>query len=203
MGRPRQYTEATGVELLNAAERLVGAHGVGALSVRAVSAEVGTTTRAIYSVFGSKDDLVAALAARTFDMLGAAVAALPRTSDPAQDLIDAGAIAFRNLAIDHPVLFALGIQRVDHGSDHDHRIEAAAHGAWSQLRERVARLPAVSDGNDAQINRVATAFHALCEGLAALELRGVITSSTADELWRDALAALVTGLVSAPAMRHA
>ena len=53
MGRPKEHDEATGVALLDAAERLVATGGVGALSVRAVAEAVGTTTRAIYSVFGS------------------------------------------------------------------------------------------------------------------------------------------------------
>jgi hypothetical protein len=39
----------------------------------------------------------------------------------------------------------------------------------------------------------ATEFHALCEGLAALELRGQLTTGDSEQIWRDALTALVNG----------
>ena len=42
-------------------------------------------------------------------------------------------------------------------------------------------------------------FHALCEGLAALELRGLIARGEEERSWRDALTALVRGFAaSAP-----
>jgi hypothetical protein len=46
----------------------------------------------------------------------------------------------------------------------------------------------------------ASQFHALCEGLAALELRGMFTAEPhAERQWREALSALVNGFVLAPA----
>ena len=64
MGRPREHDERTRAALREAAERLVAAGGPGALSVRAVAEEAGTTTRAVYSVFGSKEGLVVDALAR-------------------------------------------------------------------------------------------------------------------------------------------
>jgi AcrR family transcriptional regulator len=58
-----------------------------------VAADVGISTRAVYSLFGSKEGLVAAPAVRAFDVLGAAVARLPRTDDPTADLVRAGLAA--------------------------------------------------------------------------------------------------------------
>ena len=83
MGRPKQHDDATREALLAAAENLVEQGGTGALSVRAVADEIGTSTHAIYSTFGSKEGLLAALAKRSFDMLRDAIAELPRTKDPA------------------------------------------------------------------------------------------------------------------------
>ena len=82
MGRPREHDESTAAALLDAAERAVEVEGLAALSVRGVAHDVGTTTRAVYSLFGSKDGLVVALGARAFDLLGAAVGALPRRTIP-------------------------------------------------------------------------------------------------------------------------
>ena len=92
MGRPREHNQDTATALLATAERTVEAHGLAALSVRAVAAEAGTTTRAVYSLFGSKDGLVVALGMRAYELLGAAVAGLPVTDDPAADLVDAGLV---------------------------------------------------------------------------------------------------------------
>jgi hypothetical protein len=36
-------------------------------------------------------------------------------------------------------------------------------------------------------------FHSLCEGLAAMELRGMLPAGEMQRIWRDALAALVRG----------
>src|SRR5215212_10855269 len=97
MGRPKEHDEQTAAALLDAAERIAERDGLTALSVRRVANEVGTTTRAVYSLFGAKEGLVAALGARAFDLLGASVAALPTTDDPAADLVRAG-LVFRGFA---------------------------------------------------------------------------------------------------------
>src|SRR5215207_268140 len=111
MGRRREHDENTAAALLDAAERVVAVGGVDAVSVRVLADQVGTTTRAIYSTFGSKDGLIAALGARTFDLLAAAVDALPVTDDPAADLVEAGVSGFRCFVMDHLALFRLGIQQ--------------------------------------------------------------------------------------------
>jgi thiazole synthase ThiGH ThiG subunit len=75
------------IETLRAAERLVAEGGVDAISVRAAAVGAGTTTRAVYSLFGSKDGLVQALAQRTFALLMDRVAAVATGGDPGRDLI--------------------------------------------------------------------------------------------------------------------
>src|SRR4051794_34411571 len=103
MGRPKEHDEQMAVALLDAAEHIAERDGVAALSVRRVANEVGTTTRAVYSLFGAKEGLVGALGARAFDLLGASVTALPSTEDPGSDLVQAG-IAFCHFARKHPAL---------------------------------------------------------------------------------------------------
>ena len=87
MCRPRRHDACTAKALLEAAERILQEGGVEALSVRGVAARIGTSTRAVYSVFGSKERLLVALGVRAFEMLGAGVAALPVTDDSAADLV--------------------------------------------------------------------------------------------------------------------
>jgi AcrR family transcriptional regulator len=192
MGRPRTHDIATGEALLDAAERVIAADGLGAVSVRSLSDEAGTTTRAVYSLFGSKDGLIAALGARAFDRLGAAVEAVPTTEDPAADLVEAG-LAFRRLLVGHPALFLVGIQQSGTTPEQATHIRAASARAWTVLRGRVVRMQERQQLGSWRVDDAATAFHALCEGLAAVELRGLLPARTADRQWHDALTALVRG----------
>jgi hypothetical protein len=43
-----------------------------------------------------------------------------------------------------------------------------------------------------------TQFHALCEGLAALELRAALPAEDAERIWRDAFTALIAGFTITP-----
>lgn len=48
------------------------------------------------------------------------------------------------------------------------------------------------------VDVAATAFHALCEGLAALEIRRAFPAEAAEHLWRDSLTALIDGFNTNP-----
>ena len=109
MGRPKTHDGRAAVALVDAAEWLADAGGPHAVSVRGVAERSGTTTRAVYSVFGSKAGLVAALGTRLFQLLGDGVAALPETDDPAADLVEAAVGVFRHLSVTRPALFQIGI----------------------------------------------------------------------------------------------
>ena len=70
MSRPREHNDQMAEALLDAAERRIAADGVDALSLRTVAEDAGTTTRAIYTLFGSKNALVGALGVRAMQLLG-------------------------------------------------------------------------------------------------------------------------------------
>lgn len=86
MGRPREHDENTARALLAAAEQLLQQRGTAALSLREVAAGAGTSTRAVYSLFGSKEALVGALGAHAMGLLHEGVDAIPVTDDPRRDL---------------------------------------------------------------------------------------------------------------------
>src|SRR5436305_13979000 len=100
MGRPRRHDAETADRLLDAAESVLETGGPPALTVRRVAALTGTTTRAVYSVFGTKNGLVVALAVRAFDLLYDGVTGLPETADPVDDVVLAGTSVFRRLVTD-------------------------------------------------------------------------------------------------------
>ena len=197
IGRPREHDQRTAAALLAAAERTILEDGIDALSVRGVAKQIDTSTRAVYSLFGSKEGLVAALAAHGFDLLGAAVKALPTTEDPIADLVAAG-LAFRRFALEHPTLFAISIQRPKPNSAPWLQVRAAANDALAELVHKIARLADAGGLGGRTLPDAACQFHALCEGLVALELRGVEFGDRRypQRLWQEALTALVTGFAA-------
>jgi AcrR family transcriptional regulator len=198
VGRPKQHDERTAAALLDEAERIVEREGIEALTVRGVAARTGTTTRAVYSVFGSKDQLVVALGARGFDLLREQIDAMPSTADPADDLVEAGVTVFRRFAVEHPALFRIGVQRTLPEPGLAAGFRDAARDALAGLTARVERLADAGRLGNRPVREAVIEFHALCEGLAALELRGMLLDGREEQLWHDALGSLVRGFATVP-----
>ncbi len=180
--------------LLEAAERAVQAGGVEAVSVRGVAEEVGTTTRAVYSLFGSRDGLLVALGARAFEMLRDALRALPETQNPAGDLVEAGVSVFRRFVTEHPILFRIGFQHRLAPAERAAEFEDARLEALAELVAKITRLERAHLLGGRTVADAACYFDAMCEGLADIELRGTLPPGQAERIWRDALSALVAGL---------
>jgi AcrR family transcriptional regulator len=196
LGRPREHDEKTAAALLNAAERIIEEQGIDALSVRVVADAVGTTTRAVYSLFGSKEGLLVALGAYGFRLLGRAVAAQRQTTDPARDLAAAG-LRFRKWALEHSALFRVAVQRLLPDPALAVQFSAAAAETFGVLEAKVQRVKDAGLLGNRTVRDAAVEYHALCEGLASVELRGgLIAAGTAERVWRDALSALVAGFAT-------
>ena len=198
MGRPREHDEETRAALLAAAERLVAEGGPAALSVRAVADAAGTTTRAVYSLFGSKDGLlVASLARDAFAFLFTELGKLEETDDPAADLVDNGVLVFRRLVLDHPALYRIAFQRVVPGLEASPELVSTRQRAWEQLVAKVARLGPPGLLGDKTPSEAAVEFNAMMEGLANAELRGAVLrllpEGDEEQTWRNALATVIRG----------
>jgi AcrR family transcriptional regulator len=196
VGRTRIHDEVTAAALLDAAEAILETEGLNGLTVRRVADEVGTTTRAVYSSLGSKEALLAGLSARAFDLLGARVAAVPHSDDPAADLIAAGTLGFRQWALEHPVLFRVGfLYQVSVPGDVGARSGTSAGRALGALHKLIRRVEQAGGLGGRTREQATWQFHALCEGLAIMDLRGAPTCPAHDStpIWTDALGALVAG----------
>jgi AcrR family transcriptional regulator len=198
MGRPREHDEHTRAALLEAAERIVAHGGPSALSVRAVADAAGTTTRAVYTLFGSKDGLlVQALARHAFEFIYEENAKLPQTDDPASDLIESGIAVFRRLVRDHPALYRIAFQRVVPGLEAGPELVATRQRAWEQLVARVERLRPIGALGDKPAPEAAVEFIAMMDGLGSAELRGAVLrllpEGIEEEEWRKSLTTVVRG----------
>src|SRR5262245_28597197 len=198
MGRPREHNEATRTAILEAAERIVADRGPAALSVRAVADTAGTTTRAVYSLFGSKDGLlVEALARDAFEFLYTEYEKFPETDDPAADLVESALVVFRRLVQDHPTLYRIAFQRIVPGLEAGPELVATRQRAWEQLVARVERLRPAGQLGEKPAPEAAVEFIAMMDGLGSAELRGAVLrllpEGDEEQAWRNALTSVVRG----------
>jgi AcrR family transcriptional regulator len=197
VGRRRVHGDQTRVALLAAAETLVAREGVAALSVRSVAEAVGTSTRAVYTVFGSKEALVRGLAAQFFEALMDEIDAIPLTEDPIADLL-AALRGFRVFALKHPDMFRLA--QLWSPVPADAGVLDAAVTAFARLILRVERAQALGLLPRRSSGEIAIELSGICNGLAAIELSGMPTDA-ADSLWSDTLSDVLRGM-SASAHDH-
>lgn len=196
MGRPKEHDERTRARLRAAAEQIVAEEGADALSVRAVATEAGTSTRAVYSLFGSKDGLVAALAQTAFELLYDTIDDLPETGDPVADVMACGTVAMRGLVRDHPALYRIAFQRVA-GLEPAPGLVDARQRAWAQLQAKVQRLEDAGLLGTKAVPEAARELNAMWEGLANAELRGevlrIMPKGEEERVWRGALITVIQG----------
>lgn len=204
MGRPREHGEETRTALRSAAEQLVTDGGPYAVSVRAVAERAGTSTRAVYSLFGSKDGLlVDALAQGAFEFLADGIDELGETDDPVADLVAVGVPVFRRLVLEHPALYRIAFQRPVRNLLPGPELTAARERAFGCLLVRVQRLKSAGRLGDKTVPEAAVEFNAMLEGLANAELRGAVFRNLPEgheeQAWRNALTTVVLGFGGNPA----
>jgi AcrR family transcriptional regulator len=90
--------------LIDEAARLLAEEGPAGLSVRKLASAAGTSTMAIYSRFGDKPSLLAAMHREGFRRLGAHLQVT--ATDPETALVELGR-AYRRSALQSPHLYAL------------------------------------------------------------------------------------------------
>ena len=98
---PRRADPAAPTALVEAAAQLLAEQGPAAFSTRRLAAAVGSSTTAVYTHFGSMNDLVRAMAREGFARLQGRMTAVSVTDDPVADVVTLGC-AYRGNALDTP-----------------------------------------------------------------------------------------------------
>jgi AcrR family transcriptional regulator len=192
MGRPKEHDEATRERLLDAAERLSANHGWDSLTVRGIADEAGTSTRAVYALFQSKQGLEQALHEAMFTRLRDLMQGREQTDDPRQDLINL-ALAYRLWAIERPERYALAMHRFV-GQDRRPRSPegvAVSRAALQELRDAVQRCHdggLLVSGRDPE--EVVTLLRANVHGLAEFENLGMLAPDP-EAYWLTAVSATI------------
>ncbi|MFY2789471.1 TetR/AcrR family transcriptional regulator [Rhodococcus sp. MALMAid1271] len=168
MARPRIHDAELRFRLLEAAAESVAQHGVESLSLRKLAAAEGTSTTAIYSLFGGRAELLVALFSASFSSFGDAQRRVPVTGDPEVDLRELAA-AYRDWALRNPNLYAVMFGGVLGGVD----VADEAHLADAAMDPlRAAVTSAVGGGvlRGASVELITHSFWAIVHGLVSLEL---------------------------------
>lgn len=162
---------------MDAAGQLLSTEGAGALTVRRLAERTGTSTMAIYTLFGDKQGLLSAMYREGFDRLRTAVEEASRASADQLESLSAVAAAYRRVALANPHLYQLMFGPPVAGFVPDGEATATAHASYSPLVEGVRRCleTGVLIGDDAEA--IAEYFWAVCHGMVSLELAGQLTGS--------------------------
>ncbi len=186
--------------LLDAAARVLAEEGPGALTARRLTREVGTSTMAVYTHFGSMPALVRAVVADGFAQLQARVGAVPVTDDPLHDLT-AAAAAYCAHAREHPPLYAVMFGSASLGgyrlTDDEKAVGLEAFGQLVAFVARAMDAGALRDDDPAAVaGQLWTALH----GYLMLEQAGFhhVVPDPEVQLLRPLLAHLVAGLLPGP-----
>jgi len=136
---PRARNQEVAERLIETAARVLSEEGRDAVTARRLAAEVGTSTMAVYTHFGSMDELLVALWREGFARFGAALDGPPQTPDPVADWAAQG-WAYRRFALEHRhlyrVMFGDGLTAFHRQDPAD---EAAARATFQSLLTRLQR----------------------------------------------------------------
>ena len=103
---PKPSREEQRSRLIEAAIAMLEESGPEVLQARTLTAEVGASTQAVYTLFGGMPGLFEAIVADGFRRFAAHVEAVPESDDPVADFFAQG-WAFGEWALEHPQLYRL------------------------------------------------------------------------------------------------
>jgi len=172
----KTHTEDVATRLVDEAGRILSAEGAAALSLRRLAAATGTSTMAVYTLFGDKQGLIAAMYRAGFERLGAALrAATDDTDEPLAALANLG-YAYRQAALANPHLYDLMFGRPVAAFEPDAVDKEIADAAYRPLVEQVQRCHdagvLLADPAAGGAERVAFFLWAVSHGMVSLELAG-------------------------------
>jgi AcrR family transcriptional regulator len=173
--------------LVDEAARILIAEGPDGLSLRKLAAAAGVSTMPVYTLFGDKQGLLAAMHREGFRRLGEALAGVPRTDDPLGDVIALG-LAYRRAALDSPHLYGLMFGRAAPGFSPAPEDQAAADLTYRPLVEGVERCHQAGVFAGAGPERIALHLWATAHGMVSLELNNHIPPpGNPEEIYLEAL----------------
>jgi AcrR family transcriptional regulator len=195
MPRAKLRNEGLRADVLDAALRVLETDRA-AVTARGVAGAAGTSTAAIYELFGDKGGLLRAVFYEAFRLLHDEIAAVPLTQDARRDLVSLMA-ATRRFAVRRPMLFEIMFARPF--AEFAPTVEDA--DAASEVMRIVLRTvdraerAGVIHGDRRDVAHVLVAVN---RGLIAAELAGIAgsTGESVERRWTMGIDAVLDGLAT-------
>jgi AcrR family transcriptional regulator len=163
-GRERAYHVGNvRTTLLDDARALLRDGGLASLNLRTLSTRSGVALGSVYHHFGSKSDLLAALAAQGFDELTAALKAATALGDPR--VVRTWIQAYFAFAWREPELYSL---MFDPPVARTHLVKAARDAAFDTIETAIAAAPQAKDRPAETVHSIAVAVWTCTHGAASL-----------------------------------
>lgn len=173
MARPKLHNDALRIRLLDTAGSLLTSEGPDALSLRRLAAAAGTSTSAVYALFGGKPGILRALFVEAFTRFGAHMDTVTPSDDPLADILALGR-AYRASATADPHLYTVMFGSPVPGFEPAPQDWAQAEATFTPLLDAVRRAVTAGLLIDADPGLIATALWANVHGLVSLELGAAI-----------------------------
>ncbi|MEU5049216.1 TetR/AcrR family transcriptional regulator [Streptomyces sp. NPDC021096] len=188
MGRPRTNDDTVKERLVACATEMLATRPRESLTVRSLAAAAGTSTTAVYSLFGGKDGLIGEVRNRAVAGLFQDVSAVPTSEDPLADLY-ALAAAYRRWGREHSHLYTVlfgGVQSFD---------PSGTVGTSDPIRPLLAAIDrALTESVLAgEATSIALSLWVTLHGLVTLELAGALDTATAETTFRSTIHATLRG----------
>src|SRR3954453_21777040 len=185
----KAHTADLATRLVDEAGRILSSEGAAALSMRRLAAATGTSTMAVYTLFGDKPGVLRAMYRAGFARPGGTIpTAVDGVDDPLTALADLG-FAYRRAALANPHLYDLMFGRPVATFAPDPADKEVADATFRPLVEGVQRC--VDTGAMVAPDAEKAAFYlwAVTHGMVSLELAGQLPGddSARDAAYTDAL----------------
>ncbi len=165
--------------LIEAAARIVATEGRAGLTLRRLAGEVGTSTMAIYTHFGSMEELRRNVRRQGFARLGANLAAVEETRDPMADLALLGAAYYLSATSDPNLYRAMFFDGPVDEEDVGTGLDTFMYLVEGMSRcVEAGRLPKAGTADPAEL---ALEVWALTHGLVSLQLAHLLAPAQAVE----------------------
>ncbi|MFF6806146.1 WHG domain-containing protein [Streptomyces sp. NPDC012616] len=188
MGRPRTNDTTVKERLVECTTELLATRPQESVTVRAAAAAAGTSTAAVYSLFGDKEGLIAAVRDRAVAGLFQAVTAVPASENALTDIY-ALAAAYRRWGRAHSYLYATlfgGVQSFE---------PSGSVGAGDPVRPLIAAIDRAVAASvlEGEATSIAVSLWVTLHGVVTLELAGALVGPTADVTFRSTIHAALRG----------
>lgn len=165
--------------LVARAAEVMAQTGPSGLVLRPLAAAEGTSTTAVYTMFGDRAGLIDEVGRTAAQGFAAAQRAVPVTDDPYEDLIELGR-AYRNWALAHRTLYLVLMTPSAPRMYIDGPMPQSQTG--EPLRDVIRRLVAARIFPDIDVHVMLGTIWSSVHGFVMLEFAGCYAPATSDEL---------------------